>query len=157
MKLILPGLFLTLIALPAQAQQALVNSAAIEPPVMLEKIDTPKPKADRRIFWAGVSLLAASKTADAITTRRVLDDGGWENNPAFGRNPTAARQAGLNTAYFAAAVSAFYLTEHSRSRAVRWGGRAFIGLVVANHIKLAAGNSSILGTHGRTARPILPI
>lgn len=143
------------IALPAPAQQLLVSSAAIEPPVKLEKIDTPRPKADRRIFWAGVSALAASKTADAITTRRSMNRGGWENNPIFGSHPTPARQAGINAAFFASQVGVFYLTEHSRNHWIRWTGRTYIGLVSANHIDLAVQNAVNTGT-SRSSHPLFP-
>ncbi len=60
------------------------------------------PQFNRRLFIAGVSLLAASKTADAITTRQLLDRGGWENNPLFGRHPSPAKHAGINLGIFAA-------------------------------------------------------
>jgi len=39
-----------------------------------EKPDAPKP--NKQIFVTGISLLAAAKTADAITTRQALDRGG---------------------------------------------------------------------------------
>jgi hypothetical protein len=152
-------LALTLASLPAAAQQALVDSAAIRPaiaPIEKVKIDSPKPKADRRIFWTGVSLLAASKTADAITTRRLLNEGGWETNPVYGHNPTAARQAGINAAFFAAEVGAFYLTEHSRYRWIRWTGRTYVGLLVANHCELTAGNVAVFGVPGKRAHSFLP-
>jgi hypothetical protein len=60
------------------------------------------PKPNKKVFVAGVSLLAAAKTADAITTRQLLDGGGWENDPVFGRYPSPAKQAGINLAFFAA-------------------------------------------------------
>jgi len=67
--------------------------------------DAPKPKPrqhlNKKLFAAEVSLLAAAKTADAINTRRLLDNGGWENNPVFGRHPSPAKQAGINLALFA--------------------------------------------------------
>ena len=42
------------------------------------KPEAPKPKHDRKVFLAGVSLLAAAKTADAIATRQLLDRGTGE-------------------------------------------------------------------------------
>ena len=49
---------------------------------------TPKPAIEqhfnRRMFFAGISLLAASKTPDAITTLQLLDRGGFDLNPMFG-------------------------------------------------------------------------
>lgn len=77
-----------------------------------EKPDAPKP--NRRVFIAGVDLLAASKAADAITTRQLLDRGGVELNPVFGRYPSPAKQAGINAGIFAAQSTAFYFTERSR-------------------------------------------
>lgn len=84
--------------------------------------DAPKP--NRKVFLAGVSLHAAAKTADAITTRQLLDRGGWENNPVFGRHPSPAKQAGVNLAFFAGESARFYVTEHNRHAWIRWTGRA---------------------------------
>ena len=104
-----------------------------------QKPDAPKPHThfDRRIFVAGVSLLAASNTADAITTRKVLDRGGWENNPVFGRHPSPGKQAGINLGIFAAQSAGFYLTERSKHAWVRWTGRALLGLATEEHARLA--------------------
>ena len=60
--------------------------------------DAPKPKPaikhfNSRVFVGGVSLLAASKTADAITTQQLLDRGGWEGNPLLGRHSNPAKQS----------------------------------------------------------------
>ena len=68
------------------------------------------------------SLLAAPKTADAITTRQLLDRGGSENNPTFRRYPSPAKQAGIKAGIFAAQSFAFYLTEHNRTHGL--GGLA---------------------------------
>ena len=65
------------------------------PGAATHKIKTPS-RFNRRAFVAGVSLLAASKTADATTTRQLLDRGGLENKPLFGRHPSSAKQAGIN-------------------------------------------------------------
>lgn len=104
-----------------------------------EKPETPKPKAQalvtrntayaavtphRKVFLFGVSLLAASKTADALETRRLLDRGGWENNPIYGRHPSPAKQSLINLGIFGTQAGAFYLTEHNRHGWVRWAGRA---------------------------------
>jgi hypothetical protein len=105
--------------------------------------DAPKPKPDRRVFYVGVSLLAASKTADAIETQRVQNRGGWENNPEFGRHPSSSRLAGVNALFFAGQSALFHKTESSQRWYVRWGGRAYIGLVIADHIQLATCNSKI--------------
>jgi hypothetical protein len=106
--------------------------------------DAPKPKTEARaVFVAGVSLLAAAKTVDAITTRRNLNQGAWENNPAFGRHPSPAKQAGLNLGIFAAQSGLFYLTEHNRHSWIRWAGRAFIGYFVVDHAQAAACNAGL--------------
>ena len=106
-----------------------------------DKPESPKP--NRKLFVAGVSLLAAAKTADAITTRQLLDRGGWENNPIFGRHPSPAKQAGINLGFFAAQSGLFFLTEHNRHRWVRWTGRAFLAHAVIEHSRLAACNAGI--------------
>ena len=89
--------------------------------------DAPKPRPEqhlfsRRVFVAGISLLAAPKTADAITTRQLFDRGGSENNPTFRRYPSPAKQAGIKAGIFAAQSFAFYLTEHNRTHGL--GGLA---------------------------------
>jgi hypothetical protein len=103
--------------------------------------DAPKP--NKKVFVAGVSLLAASNVADAITTRQLLDRGGWENNPIFGKYPSPAKQAGINLGVFVAQAGAFYLTEHSRHRWVRWTGRALLATATEEHARLAACNAGI--------------
>ena len=65
------------------------------PAQQARKIEAPS-RFNRGAFVAGVSLLAASKTADATTTRQLLDRGGLENNPLFGRHRSSAKQAGIN-------------------------------------------------------------
>lgn len=111
-----------------------------------EKPDAPKPKHDRKVFIIGTTLLAASKTADAITTRQVLDRYGLrasENDPVFGRHPSPAKQAGVNAAFFAGQVLLFHYTERSHHRWVKWLGRANIGFAIEEHTRLAACNASL--------------
>ena len=111
-----------------------------------EKPEVPKPKTDRKVFFVSVSLLAASKTADAITTRRVLDfpDGrGSELNPLFGPHLSPAGQAGINLGIFAAQSTAFYFTERSRHKWIRWTGRAFLAHEIEEHSRLAACNAGL--------------
>jgi len=93
-----------------------------------------------------VSVLAAAKTADAITTRRALNLGGWENNPVFGRYPSPAKQAGINLAFFAGESAVFYLTEHNHHSWVRWAGRAFLAHSVIEHVHAAACNAGLSPT-----------
>lgn len=77
------------------------------PPLAQSLPDGPKPKPaikhfNSRVFVGGVSLPAASKTADPITPQQPLDRGGWEGNPLLGRHPSPAKQAGINAAILAA-------------------------------------------------------
>ena len=115
--------------------------------------DAPKP--NKKVFVAGVSLLAAAKAADAITTRQLLDRGGWENNPAFGRHPSPAKQAGINAGIFAAQSFAFYLTERNRHAWVRWTGRALLATATEEHARLAACNAG-LNTHSPVVQSCNP-
>ena len=123
--------------------------------------DAPKPKLEqyhlnRRAFVAGISLLAASKTADAITTRQLLDRGGLELNPIFGRSPSPAKQAGINLAFFAGESALFYLTEHNRHAWVRWAGRAFLAHSVVEHAYAVACNAGI-DTHEPVSQKCRPL
>jgi hypothetical protein len=108
-----------------------------------ELSEAPKPKADRRIFITGVSLLAASKSADFLTTAQLLGRGGQENNPLLGKHPSDGRISGYAALEFLGEGSVFYLTERSRHRWIRWTGRAYIGLAIMNHIELASCNSKL--------------
>lgn len=125
---VLVGIFLALMfCQPAQAQ---------------EKPNNPKPKTDK-VFWVGTVALAAAKTFDATETRTLLDRGGHENNPAFGRHPSAARQAGINAAFFAGQTVLFHFTEHSRNRYVRWLGRGYIAFTIEQHFRAGVCNAGI--------------
>jgi len=116
--------------------------------------DAPKP--NRKAFLAGVSLLAASKTADAITTRQLLDRGGRENDPVFGRHPSPAKQAGINLAFFAGESALFYLTEHNHHAWVRWTGRAFLAHSILEHSYAAACNAGV-NTQAPSAQNCRPL
>ena len=105
---------------------------------------------NKKIFVAGVTLLAAAKTADAITTRHVLNRGGWENDPVFGRHPSPAKQAGVNLAFFAGESARFYVTEHNRHAWIRWAGRAFLAEDIADHAHAAACNAGLNPAPGVT-------
>ena len=97
----------------------------------------------RRVFLFGVSLLAASKTADAITTRQVLDRGGWENDHVFGRHPSPAKQSLINLGIFGVQAGVFYLTERNRHAWIRWTGRAFLAHEIEEHTRFAACNAAL--------------
>lgn len=121
---------------------------SVIPSFAQEKPEAPKP--NHRIFAIGTSLLAASKSADAFTTRQLLDRGGWENNSDLGKHPSSARLAGFDAAWFVGQSGLFYFTEHNRRAWVRWTGRAYIGALIFNHARLAACNSQI-NTHSPIA------
>ena len=121
----------------------LVSLLFCSPAHAQDKPDAPKPKHDRKVFIVGTALLAASKTADAITTRQLLDRGGWENDPIFGRHASPAKQSLINLGIFGAQAGVFYLTEHSRHAWIRWAGRALIGHAILEHSYLAACNTGI--------------
>ena len=95
------------------------------------------------MFIVGTALLAASKTADAITTRRLLDRGGWENNPIFGPYPSPPEQSRINLGIFGAQAGAFYLTQRNRHGWVRWTGRALVAHVIVEDSRLAACNARV--------------
>ena len=101
------------------------------------------PQLNRRVFLTGAISLAAAKAADAITTRQLLNNGGVELNSIYGRHPSVGRQVGVNLGFYAAQTTAFYFTERSRSRWVRWAGRTWLTGVVVNHAQLAACNARI--------------
>jgi hypothetical protein len=89
-------------------------------------------------------MLAAAETADAISTRRVLDAGGHENNSLLlGRHPSPAKQAAVTAGLFAVQVVIFRLTERNRHAWVRWTGRAVLGGEIVVHAQLATCNARI--------------
>lgn len=98
---------------------------------------------NRKVYVAGVISLAASKTADAIVTRSLLNRGGKEFNPIFGTHPSPAKQAGINLAFFIAQSGIFYVTERNHRPWVRWAGRVWIAGTVVNHAQLAACGTGI--------------
>lgn len=114
-----------------------------------EKPEALKPKHDRKIFIVGVSLLAASKSADAFTTSQLLDRGGWENNSLLGRHPSNGRLAAFASGQLALQSTAFYFTERNRHAWVRWLGRAYIGFAIEERVRLAACNAGINPHSGR--------
>lgn len=108
---------------------------------------------NHRVFVAGVSALALAETADILETRRLIDRGGVELNPIFGRHPSTARQVGLNAIFFVGQTTVFYFTEKSRRPAVRWAGRIWITGMIVNHARMAACNSSINPTGSERCSP----
>lgn len=110
--------------------------------VAQEKPETPKANG-KIVFYSMTTLLAASKSADALTTVGNLDRGNIEYNPILGLHPSPARLAGFNAGYFAVQSAGFYFTEKSSHRWIRWAGRAYIGLTIADHAQLAACNANL--------------
>jgi hypothetical protein len=100
--------------------------------------EAPKLHFNRRVFFIGVSALAAARTFDVIETRRVLDRGGSENNPVFGRNPSPTKQGLINAAFFAGESFLFYKTEHSNKRYLRWAGRLNLSFTTEEHLRYGA-------------------
>lgn len=111
------------------------------PAAAQEKPDSPRP--NRRVFFSGVAILGASQAADGITTRQLLDRGGWENDPLFGRHPSPARQSFVSLGVFAVRASVFYATEHNRRAWLRWIGRAFVAYSVADNVQAARCNAAV--------------
>ena len=120
--------------------------------------DMPKPHLDRKVFATGVALLAASKIADQSITRINLNNGAYEADPLFGRHPSVLRQSSVSAAAFLIDAGVFYLTERERHAWVRWAGRAYVGLVSANHLELAACGAGLNphSTHMQRCHPLLP-
>jgi hypothetical protein len=112
--------------------------------------DAPKPKPDRRIFIAGVALLAASEAADFESTASLVDRGGVENNRLLGRHPSPGKISAFAAVTFVGQSAIFYVTERNRHAWVRWTGRAFLGVSIVNHGQLAACNSKL---DGRSTSP----
>lgn len=104
------------------------------------------------MFYIGTAALAAAKSFDAASTASLLNRGGWEAaDPRLGLHPSSGRLAGIAAADFAAESSVFYFTERSRHAWVRWSGRAFIGFLVEQHLRLGSCNSRI-NTHSPTVQ-----
>lgn len=76
----------------------------------------------------------------------IPDGRGSELNPLFGPHPSPAAQAGINLGIFAAQSAAFYFTERSRHKWIRWTGRAFLAHEFEAHTRFAACNAG-LDTH----------
>ena len=101
------------------------------------------PKPHHHLLPFEIAVLASSQTFDAISTRKLLNRGGWENNPAFGRHPSPKRQAVINLAEFSAESLLLYKTERSQRWYVRWAGRVYLLAATEEHLRLATCNSAI--------------
>jgi hypothetical protein len=98
----------------------------------------PKSHFNRRVFFIGISALAAARTFDAIETRRVLDRGGSENNPFFGPHPSPRKQGLITAGFFAGESFLFYKTERSNKRYLRWLGRLNLSFTTGEHLRYGA-------------------
>lgn len=114
-----------------------------------DRPDTPPPKLEARVldkkFYFVIGALAAAKTADAITTERVLSRGCHESNPLFGPYPSSGRIAGLDVAAFAIESGTAYLLKRY-SRKHRWARYAWPiapARQTALHIYWAAHNEGL--------------
>lgn len=113
------------------------------------EIDTPKPKPsaeyhfNKKVFWTGTGILAAAKLTDAITSERAFNEGYHETDPIYGKHPSSVGFSAENLVFFAGQVGAFYLTEHSHNKAIRWIGRASIVGFSAGHAYSAQHNTML--------------
>lgn len=128
------------------------DAVRIEPPKR-ESIH----KFNKKVFYTGVGLMAAVQTADAITTRQVLNIGGSEKNHLFGTHPGVGTQAGINLGIFAARSTVFYFTEKSSHRWIHWTGRTALGMAIVNHTSLAACGADIAGGGRPTCHAPFPV
>jgi hypothetical protein len=77
-------------------------------------------------WWLGIVLaLAGAHTADGITTRGMLNRGGYEAESAWiiGRHPSNPAIAGYLGGEFAANAGVLWFTERSKHKWVRITGR----------------------------------
>jgi hypothetical protein len=111
------------------------------------KIEAPKPKVMDREFFAAMTVLAAAKTADGITSIRMLNRGCHETNPIFGeRYPSSGRIAGTNAAYLAGEVALAY-TLKRLGQNHRWTKHLWLiepAYQVGGHIAAAADNEALV-------------
>ena len=153
MKYIRIAIFLFICAQTTLAQHYIVAPIPKADPFLKRPKSFEGHRFDRRMFFVEISLLGAAKTADAISTRQLLNRGGGEGNPIFGRNPSSGKQAGINAGFFAAQSTLFYLTEHNRNA----GGpldRACLGWAPRSQIMRswlsATPDLSVIPSHART-------
>lgn len=113
--------------------------------------EMPKPKS-HKVFYIGTAALGGAKTFDAASTVALVNRGGWESlDSRLGLRPSGTRMAGTAAADFAAESAVFYFTERNRRAWVRWSGRAFIGFLVEQHLRLGSCNLRI-NTHSTTVQ-----
>ena len=144
MKYILIAIFLFICAQTTLAQHYVIAPIPKADPFLKRPKSFESHRFDRRMFFVEISLLGAAKTADAISTRQLLNRGGGEGNPIFGLNPSSGKQAGINAGFFIAQSTLFYLTEHNHNAWVRWTGRVWLGATIANHAQLAVCNARLV-------------
>lgn len=104
----------------------------------------------KKVFWIGTASLAGAKAFDAFETRRILDSGGWESNPFYGKRPSVGRQVAVNSLSLAGQAVLFHFTEKSKHKVVRWLGRGYVGYAVAEHAYLGA-CAATMEVHPQTA------
>lgn len=105
------------------------------PRIMRERV------ADRK-FWTMVGILGAAKAADLVTTQRLLNRGGYETDPIYGRHPSSARLAAVTAGYFGAeVVGAWLLKRYGRHH--RWAQVLWLGepaFQTQEHVRFAIHN-----------------
>ena len=78
------------------------------------KPEAPRAKVADKQYWAAMSVLAASKAADGITTEHMLSRGCAESDALlFGRYPSPAKVASVNAGYLAGEMALAYLLKRS--------------------------------------------
>jgi hypothetical protein len=116
-----------------------------------DEIQNPVPKPavewhpSRKIFLAGTAALAVTSSFDWTTTTGCLQRGCLEGSSRWviGPHPNNPGIVGFASGWFAMQTTGFYFTERSRSRWVRWAGRAYVAYSVGGHIFFGLRNRHI--------------
>jgi hypothetical protein len=109
------------------------------------------PTFNKKIYFAGIALLGASRAADAWTARNDLRQGlsfdtSLFGSQVYGAHPSELRQSVVTGAFYAVDAFGFYLTEHSRNRWVKLAGRGTLGFLIVNHARSASCNAGNLSS-----------
>lgn len=111
-------------------------SAQAQGPRGMTLPDAPKPKTAEKIWLAEISTLGALYATDATLTLQRLNRYQPEGHTFFyGAHPSAQRISLQIGALWATQVMVLRFTEHSRSRRLRWMGRAWAGFSIQDEVK----------------------
>lgn len=98
--------------------------------------EAPKPKAANRIWLAEVVTLGGLYATDATLTARSINANQPEGHPFFyGTHPSPTRIGLQVGALWVSQAMVLRFTEHSRSRRLRWIGRAWAGFSIQDEVK----------------------